>query len=728
VADAVTVLVDDCGVVIVDEAGEVVHDAGDVELCTEFCAPLDPCCPPGAVCSPPGDRFTSTRPTATFTAGMTGSATRHEDGPPVVDLSDFEVLTGAGSQFVPTTNAWQDCVLAPYSAVLYEEITNPSGYDRIKRVSLDVEMRAQGQVEPGLHIHLVTTIDISQDLTGTQASWTWTTDIYISTQAGRAPCVERVDSLLRSLVPGDIADAIVPVNIHIEADGPCPTAVTLGWNGSVTGGFTASGVSVSHGATAQGSLTISEIPWTRCNDAETADTCTGACCLPDGSCSLTTQTLCEAAGGTFYPSQPCADPSPCAECAISGRLLVFAMAGASGTAGGVTIRGVGATNGTSVWDLGPLTNVLDFEEHRGRLYAGGNFSLGSGAPGNGVVRWNCDRWEAVGQGLIGEVRRLRSIRLPGLGTVLHAFGSFTALGAGGSALRVARFDEGTGEWEPVLDGLNNVAQGGDFGSISTPTLGSTPAGTGLTVGGFFTSAGGGTPANLRRVAMDEGNDGPQWVEPFTTGANGTVYDILSHVTTNPVASHLLFLGGDFSTINAQSRLRYAVLARSFGGSSWSATPTAGFDNRVNRLLKEGNALGGTLWACGRFSGVIAFANDALGITWTTPSAGMTLANEAIDMCFGADPAGGGDALFAGGTIIDNVAGSLVRLVKVKGGVVSAVLAAAPSAQVNAVQLYDFPGFEHGARPASPRGVSRARGTGGCAGCAAEVGLVGEDDE
>lgn len=734
-ADAVTVLVDDCGVVIVDDAGEVVHDAGDVELCVDFCAPADPCCPPGSVCSSPADRFTTPRPVATWSIEMTGSASLHTESPPApVTLSDFETLSTTGSQEIFTQSGWENCQRAPYSAILFQEITTPNGYDRIKRVTVNVEMRSQGQFEPGLHISLLVDIDWSQDLSTAQGRWIYTLAyLYISTQAGRAPCVERMYSILSSHMPGDFAEFQQPLNIHIESDGPCPTAVTLGWNGSVNGSDSGPDEGPPwfwkvHSATSRGTLTISAIPWVKCNDAPTADVCTGACCKPDDTCEILTQTQCDAVGGTFYPSQPCADPDPCGDCAISGRLLVFAMDGASGTAGGVIVRGVGATNGTSVWDMGPLSGVQDFETHRGRLYAGGAFLLATGAPGNGVVRWNCDHWEPVGQGILGEVRRLRSIRLPNLGPVLHAFGDFSGLGAGGPALRVARLNETTGEWEAVLDGVNSVTQGGDFGSISTPTLSSTPAGTGLFVGGFFTAAGGGTPANLRRVALDEGNDGPQWSEPFLNGANGTVYDILSHVTTNPIASHLTFLCGSFSTINGVSRLRYAVLARPYGGSTWTATATDGFTSRVNRLVKEGNALSGRLWACGQFAGVVAYGNDALATTWSIVSGGISIAGEGIDMVFGPDPAGGGDALFVGGSIIETPGGDARRLIKVKGLVISAVLSAAPSATVRAVQIYDFPGFEHGARPVSPRGTTRARSSGGCAGCAGAPGMVGEDDD
>ncbi|QXD16476.1 T9SS type A sorting domain-containing protein [Rhodocaloribacter litoris] len=150
-------------------------------------------------------------------------------------------------------------------------------------------------------------------------------------------------------------------------------------------------------------------------------------------------------------------------------------------------------HGVRAWDgvqWTPLGNdfggpVWTVAWHGGTLYAGGNFIESLGDPGNGIVRWDGQRWQGMGAGTQGPNVDVEAIAFSDRGD-LYATGWFAGAGESSAPL-VARWD-GT-QWHPLDGGLygtyglalaiegREVYVGGAFLSAAAPLFsGGIPAG------------------------------------------------------------------------------------------------------------------------------------------------------------------------------------------------------------------------------------------------------------
>ena len=109
-------------------------------------------------------------------------------------------------------------------------------------------------------------------------------------------------------------------------------------------------------------------------------------------------------------------------------------------------------DGTSWSGLGDgpsgAVNALALDDSD-NLYVGGDFTTAGGAPVNRVAKWNGSSWSPLGTGMNNPVNALEAVNYCGQ-TVLYAGGAFTTAG-GASAQRVAAWD-GT-QWSPVGGGV-----------------------------------------------------------------------------------------------------------------------------------------------------------------------------------------------------------------------------------------------------------------------------------
>lgn len=128
-------------------------------------------------------------------------------------------------------------------------------------------------------------------------------------------------------------------------------------------------------------------------------------------------------------------------------------------AGGFTIAGVVPVQGIASWDgahwaglgggvQGTIESMVAFDDGAGSaLYVAGSLSSAGGVPVQNVARWNGTAWSAVGSGLTDLVRTLRVFDDgSGTGPRLYAGGSFHT-GQGAPADRLARWDGQS--WQPV---------------------------------------------------------------------------------------------------------------------------------------------------------------------------------------------------------------------------------------------------------------------------------------
>jgi len=154
-------------------------------------------------------------------------------------------------------------------------------------------------------------------------------------------------------------------------------------------------------------------------------------------------------------------------------------------AGGYFGVGVARWDGDSWSDVGggrmvgPIDSMAVFDDGTGAaLYAGGQMYTASGHPGDGLARWDGERWSPVGGGVDYDARSMH-IFDDGTGPALYVGGAFSKAG-GKEAWGIARWD-GT-EWHAL-----DVGVSGSVDAMTTFDDGSGPA---LYVAGSFDFAGG----------------------------------------------------------------------------------------------------------------------------------------------------------------------------------------------------------------------------------------------
>jgi hypothetical protein len=247
-----------------------------------------------------------------------------------------------------------------------------------------------------------------------------------------------------------------------------------------------------------------------------------------------------------------------------------------------------------------------------RLFAGGDFSSGSGDP-NRVARWDGTSWTGLGAGVDGSVNALATFD-DGSGANLYAGGVFSNAG-GSSASNIARWN-GT-SWSPLTSGANSTV------NALLPFDNGT--GARLYVGGNFSAAGGVTGTN--RIASWSGT---AWasVGSGMTGTNVSSFGSFDEDGPggNPA---VLVAGGLFTHAGGTPASNIAT----WNGTAWSALGS-GTDQVVNALTQF-DAGGPALYAGGNFA--TAGGNSSAFIArWRTVGAPPVITQDPVGGCFCTD--------------------------------------------------------------------------------------------
>src|SRR5262245_51611384 len=238
------------------------------------------------------------------------------------------------------------------------------------------------------------------------------------------------------------------------------------------------------------------------------------------------------------------------------------VSGGGLSANGLQMHAVGCWDGAS-WSalgtgitLGRYAYCIEvYDDGNGpALYAGGNFVVAEGAPGNLIVKWNGTSWVSVGGGITGTDVQDMQVHDDGTGPALYAGGLFSHAG-GMPASRIARWNGVA--WSPVGTGFS-----GGVGALEIFDDGTGPK---LYAGGGFNDAAG------QRVSKW---DGASWPPVGVTGMNSEV--IALKRLDGPDGSRLI-AGGNFTSItNSRPALRIAT----WDGASWRYFGGQGLDDSV----------------------------------------------------------------------------------------------------------------------------------------------------
>ena len=268
------------------------------------------------------------------------------------------------------------------------------------------------------------------------------------------------------------------------------------------------------------------------------------------------------------------------------------------------------------------------------LYAAGNFTMASGVPASGLVRWNGSAFEALAAQPNSGVRALR-VWDDGTGPALYAGGSFTSIGAT-TAHRLAKYRGGI--WSQVGSGIDN-------GGVSVFDVFDDGSGPALYVGGQFTSIGGQYQPGLTRW-----NGSAFTFVPGVQGGFGV--SALAHYDDG--SGPALYAGGEFTAAGG-------VLAHSiarWNGITWSAVGSMPVQTTliVSALTVHAASSGTVLVAGGVFQPVSGNPSRNVaawnGTAWSTLGDGLddpltyspdVFALASIDMGDGQGP-----SLYAGG--------------------------------------------------------------------------------
>lgn len=162
---------------------------------------------------------------------------------------------------------------------------------------------------------------------------------------------------------------------------------------------------------------------------------------------------------------------------VPGLTFVARVVRWDGSAWSNVGTGIPGTSSTDVRDLAV------YDDGTGpALYATGDFLTSSGAPGNGIARWDGSSWSAVGTGLGGSSPEGFALEVydDGTGPQLYVGGDFDDAGGVPDTDNIARWDGTT--WSAVGGGLMNT----DIESLELYHDGTGP---GLYAGGSFIDAG-----------------------------------------------------------------------------------------------------------------------------------------------------------------------------------------------------------------------------------------------
>ena len=300
--------------------------------------------------------------------------------------------------------------------------------------------------------------------------------------------------------------------------------------------------------------------------------------------------------------------------------------------GGVTASRIARWDGKTWNALGDGVDgnvqALLWDETNNHLYVGGTFNTAGGVTANRVARWDGTTWSALGSG--GTTNGF-VWDLAWDGTNLYVGGSFTEVDGTTGINRIARWDSMTNTWS-------------GFGT-GTPPGGTVYAlawrGTSLYAGGVFTSIDG---VSANRIARWNSTTGT-W-SPLGTGVGNNVVHALVWGGPN------LYAGGSFTSVNGVDEVNR--IAR-WDGTTWHALGGgSGMNNTVRALAWDG----ATLYAGGLFSTADGNSVNRIaswdGTTWSALDTGVSAAVQALALD-GAKLHVGGQFATASGLEVDRIA-------------------------------------------------------------------------
>ena len=231
----------------------------------------------------------------------------------------------------------------------------------------------------------------------------------------------------------------------------------------------------------------------------------------------------------------------------------------------------------------------------GKVYIGGAFATASGVANTSRIAYydpTDGLFHPLGTGAAGGNVSVLAIGSSG---ILYAAGSFTSMGGIANTNNIAQWNGSA--WSAMGTGVTGGA--GILSMVVDRT-------NNLFVGGPFTAMGG--VANTLRLAKW---DGSVWT-PLGTGAN----DVVRALAVSP--SNILYMGGDFTTINGTAAIRVA----SWNGTAASAL-SSGMDSSVRAMAIGPN---GFVYAGGDFTtaGGVTATRAAYwnGVSWFPMGAGL----------------------------------------------------------------------------------------------------------
>jgi hypothetical protein len=359
----------------------------------------------------------------------------------------------------------------------------------------------------------------------------------------------------------------------------------------------------------------------------------------------------------------------------SGDVYALAVSGSNLYAGGsFTTAGGGAANSIAKWNGSSWTNLgSGMSDHvyalavsGSDLYAGGGFSTAGGSAANNIAKWNGSSWSDLGSGTSGTV-----FALAVSGSDLYAAegnsvgkwdgSSWTALGSGVGggdfqrvyALAVSGGDLYAGGDFTTADGVAASAiakwNGSNWSALGAGLLdaprGTFPyvyvfalaaSGSNVYVGGWFTTAGGGTANFIARW------NGSSW------SALGSGMGMNNEVRALTVLGSDVHAGGNFTTAGGS----VANYTAKWNGTSWSALGSGIGGYPYATYVYALAVSGSNVYAGGYFTtaGGSAATNIAKwnGSSWTPLGSGMNSGVYALAVS-GSDAYAGGNFTTAGGS-------------------------------------------------------------------------------
>lgn len=282
--------------------------------------------------------------------------------------------------------------------------------------------------------------------------------------------------------------------------------------------------------------------------------------------------------------------------------------------GGIAASRIARWDGTSWSALGtgvagsasPLrVRTLEvFDDGTGpALYAGGNFaSAGGVADTKGIARWDGSGWSAVGSGVVGDVRIIKTLDLGG-GPSLHAGGLFSTLGAVTASI-VAVWDGSA--WSPLPAGTASPSVIHDldaFDKGAGPTL--------HAIGTFATPDG-----PVEGVARHDGTDWAMLGEVSGGATLGSSQEKRRIAAFEFADGPRLAVGGSFDTIGD---IHVGGIA-SWDGAEFAGLGGTGVNGEVLSSAVFNDGSGDALYIGGLFTGIGELSAKGIarwdGVEWS----------------------------------------------------------------------------------------------------------------